>query len=295
MRRKGADGVKRIRHLLCCFTVLFLGLCLCQPVSASPGSEGENRVLSCTEVPLYLDAEYLGSGFLLDSVTYVPLLTFTEYMLGSACAVSWDQDTDTAVLSADGLELTVTDGSGYMTVNERCLYFEKGIYNVNGTLLVPVRALARVFCLGVEWDEERWTVLLDGGERGLFPSGGEYYSSDDLYWLSRVIFAEANTQPLSGMIGVGNVVLNRMGDESGCFGRTIFDVIFQPGQFDVVRNGTIYNAPSEDAVVAAKLCLEGYNTVGDSKWFVNPRIGISSWMWCNKTLQCSIADHTFFR
>ena len=285
--------MKYQRLALCCCAIVLAGLCLCPPVYASPG-DGD-RVLSCAVVPLYLDAEYLGSGFLLDSITYIPLLTFTEYMLGSECAVRWDQETDTAILSADGLELTVTVGSGYMTVNERCLYFEKGIYNVNGTILVPVRSLAKVFGLGVEWDEQNWTVLLDGSKSCLFPSGMEYYDENDLYWLSRVIFAEAGTQPLSGMIGVGNVVLNRRADESGCFGTTVFEVIFQPGQFDVARYGMIYNEPSEAATVAAKLCLEGYNTVGDSKWFVNPRIGISSWMWCNKTLQCSIADHTFFR
>ena len=61
-----------------------------------------------------------------------------------------------------------------------------------------------------------------------------------------------------------------------------------------VQNGTIYNEPSDDAVTAAKLCLEGYNTVGDSKWFLNPRIGISTWMQTYKTLECSIADHDFY-
>ena len=81
---------------------------------------------------------------------------------------------------------------------------------------------------------------------------------------------------------------------SGAFDRGIQGVIFQQGQFDVVPSGTIYLTPSEDAVTAAKLCLEGYNTVGDAKWFVNPAIGATGWFRTYKTLALTIADHDFY-
>ena len=251
-------------------------------------------MLSCTEIPLYSGSDYLGCGLLLDGVTYVPLLTFAQRMLGQSCATEWDQESSAVRISADGFELSLCLGQRYMTVNGRCLYLEEGAYNINGTILVPIRELAKVFSLGVEWIDADWSVLLDDSRQALFAPGEEFYNADDLYWLSRVIFSEAGTQPMAGMIGVGNVVLNRLHDEYGRFGSSVAEVVFQPGQFDVVNNGTIYNLPSEDALVAAKLCLEGYNTVGDSKWFLNPSIGISTWMWTHKTLHCSIADHEFY-
>lgn len=282
---------KRIISLFCAAALLFV----CKPPSVFAETEGrESVVIACTEIPLYAGEEYIGSGFLVDSVTYVPLLTFTEHMLGQDCTALWDQESNTATITADGLEMSLPTDREFMIVNGRYLLFEDGLYNVNGTILVPIRELAKVFSLGVEWDADNWAISIDNSRLGLFPSGEEFYNPDDLYWLSRVIFSEAGTQPMEGMIGVGNVVLNRLNDEYGSFGKSIMEVIFQPGQFDVVRNGTIYCEPSESAVIAAKLCMEGYNTVGESKWFLNPRIGISTWMWTYKTLHCSIADHEFY-
>ena len=279
-----------------CVLVLLIG-CGSLPAYAAEVSAKQVRervVITCTEIPLYAGGDYLGSGFLVDGVTYIPLLTFTEHMLGEDCDVAWDQETNTASITSDSLALSLTVSNGIMVANGRYLLFEDGLYNVNGTIIVPIRELAKVFSLGLEWDAEDWTIRIDDSAFRVLAPGEEFYDETDLYWLSRVIFSEAGTQPLEGMIGVGNVVLNRLHDSSGAFGSSVFEVIFQPGQFDVVNNGTIYREPSEEAVAAAKLCLEGCNTVGDSKWFLNPSIGISTWMWRYKTLSCSIADHEFY-
>ena len=90
------------------------------------------------------------------------------------------------------------------------------------------------------------------------------------------------------------MVLNRVNDDSGVFRDTIRGVIFQAGQFDVVASGAIYLSPNEESVVAAKLCLEGYNTVGDSKWFLNPSISSTGWFDTYRTYELSIADHMFY-
>jgi N-acetylmuramoyl-L-alanine amidase len=94
---------------------------------------------------------------------------------------------------------------------------------------------------------------------------------------------------------VGNVVLNRVADES-C-PDTIYDVIFDNKygvQFSVTTNGTIYMDPSEESIIAAKICLEGYSVVGDSIYFVNPDIGVSSWFVNTRTFVKSIGDHDFY-
>lgn len=76
------------------------------------------------------------------------------------------------------------------------------------------------------------------------------YNADDLYWLARIISAESRGESLDGKIAVGNVVLNRVA--SSDFPDTIYGVIFDDrwgGQFEPVRNGTIYQTPTEDSVL----------------------------------------------
>lgn len=258
-------------------------------------SEAEPMVLTCTDVPLYIDNIYLGSGIMMDSVIYVPLLSFTEFMLQDVCDVVWHQESGTATLVSDALIITVTTDDEYMMANDRYLYLADGAYNINGTIVVPIDTLAKIFHLRIEMDAAEWTLYIDNGEFEILSPGAEFYDEDDLYWLSHVIYSESGNQPMAGMIGVGNVVLNRAGDGTGIFRDTIEGVIFQSGQFDVVRSGSIYLTPSEGAVIAAKLCLEGYNTVGESKWFVNPQIGATSWFENHTTFEVSIADHAFYR
>lgn len=251
-------------------------------------------IIPYVDVPLYLDDECIGSGVMIDSVTYVPLLSFTEVMLGEECEATWDRESGSSVLSSDSLVITLSLDDFFMTANGRYLYLADGAYNLNGTILVPIRELAKVFCLEVEWDYDDWSVRIDASEKAVLESGDTFYDENDLYWLSRVIFAESGNQPLEGMIGVGNVVLNRMNDESDDFSDSIRGVIFQCGQFAVAETGAIYMKPSELAVSAAKMCLEGYNTVGDSKWFLNPKMSSSKWFDTYKELSYVIADHNFY-
>lgn len=75
------------------------------------------------------------------------------------------------------------------------------------------------------------------------------YVEEDLYWLSRAIYSESGNQPMKGRIAVGTVILNRVADEA--FPDTIQEVIFAPGQFSPVANGTIYRTPDEKSVIAA--------------------------------------------
>lgn len=42
---------------------------------------------------------------------------------------------------------------------------------------------------------------------------------------------------------------------------------------DPAADGSVLGEPDERSVIAACLCLEGYNTVGESLYFVNPDRG----------------------
>ena len=59
-------------------------------------------------------------------------------------------------------------------------------------------------------------------------------------------------------------------------------------------NGTIYSTPNAESVIAAKLCLDGANTVGDALYFVNPRATPGSWASRNRPYVATIGAHAFF-
>ena len=68
-----------------------------------------------------------------------------------------------------------------------------------------------------------------------------------MMWLSRILYAEANTEPLAGKIAVGNVIMNRV--KSPEFPDTIYSVIFDRKygvQFTPVANGSVYNNANEE-------------------------------------------------
>ena len=93
------------------------------------------------------------------------------------------------MIEGEAFSLSLTMDQGYMTVNDRYVYFEDGVYNINGTILAPIQELSRVFCLGLEIDKEEWALRIDASESQLFDHGAEYYDADSLYWLSHVIYS----------------------------------------------------------------------------------------------------------
>lgn len=122
-------------------------------------------------------------------------------------------------------------------------------------------------------------------------------AATDLYWLSRIIQAEAEAEPYAGKVAVGNVILNRV--SSADFPNTIKGVIFQYSnglpQFSPVADGTIYNTPSADSIRAAKDALAGARPVGSSMFFFNPDKSAGSWIVANKTFVMRIGNHVFYR
>lgn len=122
------------------------------------------------------------------------------------------------------------------------------------------------------------------------------YSQDDLYWLSRIIEAEAGSEPYNGKVAVGNVILNRV--KSKEFPNTIHGVIFEYygsiPQFSPVANGSIYNNPSQESIQAAKDALNGARPVGNATYFFNSAKASGSWIVKNKTYLSRIGGHAFY-
>jgi len=234
----------------------------------------------------------VGEAAIIHSVTYVPLRAFCE--LAGADKITWNAKTRTAAVTVGTYTLYVTDGSFYVQVAGRYIHTGETVRNIDDRLFVPIRTLAKVFSMKVEWNNASRTVVLTRtGERLLDASA--YYNADDLYWLSRIINAEAGGESLEGKIAVGNVVLNRK--DSSLYPNTVYGVIFDRKhgtQFTPVATGTIYRTPSSESVIAAKICLEGHSISREALFFMNPRIATSNWIAKNCRFLFRIGNHDFY-
>lgn len=113
----------------------------------------------------------------------------------------------------------------------------------------------------------------------------------DLEWLARVISAEARGESLQGQIAVGAVVMNRVQDRR--FPDSVYEVIFQSGQFTSVDNGSIYRTPTASAYRAARLALAGFDPTGGSVYFYNPRlVSRGNWIRSRPVIK-TIGNHDF--
>lgn len=220
--------------------------------------------------------------------TYVSLRTVAE-LLAPAAKVSWENGA--AWVRGEGLALSARPGDVWLTVNDRALYVPHGVLLENGRTLVPIRVLAEALGGSVDWNRETGITLTAGGGQAAAPA----YTADELYWMSRIISAESRGEPLAGKLAVGTVVLNRVVSDE--FPDSIHDVIFDRKwgvQFEPVANGTIYNEPTPESVLAAKLVLEGAREAGGSLYFLAPDLTENHWIMENREFVVTIGCHWFY-
>ena len=226
-----------------------------------------------------------------------PSAAWTPYVtLAALCqaadgyTLSWNGTA--AALTAEDLELTATPGALYVEVNGRALYVEHEVQVRDGRIALPLEVLAEAAGLQLTWDEVEGAAWLSTDQAQ--PASASY-PAEDLYWLSRIISAESRGEPLLGQIAVGNVILNRV--ESSQYPDTVEGVVFDTKygvQFQPVSNGTIYDAPASSSLVAAKLCLEGTDVVGESLYFFSPALSAGRWIVSNATYYTTIGGHQFY-
>lgn len=245
------------------------------------------------KVAVYIDGRtYSGSILFKDSVTYVGIRDFSNFM--GASDVSWDSETKTAAVRADNLRISSENSCNYIIANERYLWAATGIFIRSGTMFVPLRTIAKAFNCNVNWDGTDFAAYVTKNP-GEIQWGDEFYDSDEVYWLSRIINAEAGVEPFIGKIAVGNVVLNRV--RSPQYPDTVYGVIFDSKfgvQFTPAANGTVYNEPNTDSIIAAKLCLDGARLSDRALFFVNDAIAENSWVRDNRPYITTIGSHNFY-
>lgn len=271
-------------NLILVFVVCLLCVLCCGSALADEAEE-----TGYSEAPVYVDGMLSCRGYVIDGGVYVSLESVCG-VLGYDVTASYDIDIDTLTVEVAGIVISADADDDYMCANGRYIYLPNGYYEINGTAVFPVEAVAKIFTLSVSTSTDDGGVIFGTANEAILTSGDEFYNADDLYWMSRIITWESGNQPVAGQIAVGNVVLNRVASDG--FPNTIKEVIFQCGQFAPAMNGVIYGDPYDISVVCAKLTLEGYNTVGDALFFQTGRYGAVADM---AEYVCTIGDHNFFR
>ena len=235
-----------------------------------------------------VDGEELsGRAFAQEDVTYIQLTALLE-ALGGWEAV-WDTQEGAATAETDLFTLTVpflesrvlADSFPFETAGESMVLY--------GSTYVPLRSIANL--LGARVEFSGWDAPVR-----VLTTPQRTYTEEDLHWLSRIISAESQGETLRGQIAVGNVILNRV--DSDEFPDTIKEVIFDRKngvQFEPISNQTIYNEPTEQSVLAARLVLAGADMAGDSLYFFNPALSQGLWVRQNRTYFTTIGCHMFFQ
>ena len=202
-----------------------------------------------------------------------------------------DDEGNTASVVQETLSMTVSVEVPYIVANGRYLYAKDSIVILNDCVAAPVRTLAKVFNLGVDYDAEAQAVLLTHSEDSdaYLEPGDSYYDADALFWLSRIIYAESGNQILDGKIAVGNVVMNRV--NSSKFPDNIYDVLNQKNQFSPASTLS-KRTPNNGSELAAKLVLDGAQVVPTALYF-NMK-GMSSYAARHRPYVTTIGDHDFF-
>lgn len=252
----------------------------------------KNRsVYAYERTPVYVLGKRLSvSAIRIDGAYYIPSRAAAESL---GASYNYNSATRTSVMRLGAMTLTATDGNYTVYASDRPLFsLSPTVIMSDGRMYIPADSFAKAVGLTLSRDG---AIRLSGSLRPL-DSARDFYREDEVFWLARIIHAESEGEPLIGKIAVGNVVLNRV--KSRDYPSTIYGVIFDRKygvQFSPVLDGTIYNAPSYDSVLAAKICLEGFDLSEGALFFLRPELSTSSWIPNNRRYLFSVGKHDFYK
>jgi N-acetylmuramoyl-L-alanine amidase len=237
-----------------------------------------------------------GRVFNLGGTTYVPMFKFADWLGVFTYSTHEKGGVITGTVEGKNLKITATEGSLYISANGRYFYTVGEVLEISGEIYVPIRPLVKALNCYVDYDSSTNCFVVRSGDTSLLKHDWQVYNPNDVYWLARIISAEARGESFTGKMAVGNVVLNRM--RSAQFPNTIKDVIFDTKygvQFSPTANGTIYNEPTAESIIAAKVCIEGYSLSSEILYFFNPKYSTATWIKNNRPYAFTIQNHEFYK
>lgn len=262
------------KRLVCLLLALFTLL-------SCPLLAGAEEEAAPSQFYIFVDGQEVADAHVIleNGVTYVSAYNVARALVPDT-TVTWESE---LVLTGTGYTLSASPARPYIVCNDRYLYAPGQIklHPENGDLLLPVRLLARALGAPLGWDG--YGVYLSTSGTPL-ESGESFYDADTLDVLARVVRHESGNQPLEGQIAVAAVILHR----SAGNGITAREAVNAPGQFP----GALNADPETRHYIAAKLAMDGADTVPGAYWFNG--VGKACWASRNKRLLYTIGGHAFY-
>ena len=140
--------------------------------------------------------------------------------------------------------------------------------------------------------EDMTTYCVDLPEMVIKASDKIQIDTADWIRIAKTVESESGNQPDSGKIAVANVIINRAENRK----TSIFNIIYEKGQFDGVRTKAFRREPSDKSLRAAKLALLGVRVIPrEVEFFHNSKISTDKkWIrYINQYSYVIIGDHTF--
>ncbi len=298
----------RLSSALMLLTTLF-SLCSFTVSAAQPEISSESRDVTRKYLSVYgVKSKQLGSyarksvyingkvadysGRIIDGVAYLPVKSFIEDIAGAK--VSYSSATKTLTAYGNGYNISISDGAYVLYSSDRPMFsMMPAVVLSDGNMYAPITTLSRALGVSISYNGSYVSV---SGKASPIAHASKFYREDEVYWLARIINAESRGEPLLGQIAVGGVVLNRV--KSSLYPNTIWSVIFDKKygvQFSPILDGSIYAEPTYTAILAAKICLDGFSLSDDTLFFLYPRASTSSWIPHNREYVFTIGKHDFYK
>lgn len=210
----------------------------------------------------YFVIEYRGrEGFVIDD-----FLSLRDYRVGRVnasyvivrAAASTESEKLTTLDDGDKVNVYGEDGDFYrVTANEYVGYISKQFINISDSSSSS-SSYSSSKSSSSKSDSSSSSSSSKNYSRNTTPGS---YTDDDLYLVAQLIYAEGKGQSVEGYQAMASVVYNRL--TSKRFPNSIYDVVFQSGQFTVVNKGSFLETkPSSRAKDAVqKVFVEGVVTL----------------------------------
>ena len=254
------------------------------------------HVARTSSLPVFADGEtYPGEVRLEDGTAWVALREFSLFASDGTARIEWDPERRSALVSAAGLDMTAEEGERILEANGRLLWCAGPAYIDGEVMFVTLRQISAAFGYECRYDGERRAAILERSRGAILP-GGEAREAEDVYWLAKIIEAEAGAEPFLGKLAVGAVILNRV--DSDEFPGTVREVIFDTAggvQFTPTENGTIWEEAGEESVRAALVTLDNPRLWDGIAYFLNPSISRSLWIPAAREYAFTVGGHDFYR
>lgn len=218
-----------------------------------------------------------GPPFIIEGTTMVPIRFIAEAL---GAQVSWDSKNQSVSLTKQDININLTINQKEALVNGQSKKLTQAPVIQNNRTYVPLRFISDKMRKDVEWEQSQRMIFISKSKQ-----------ASDVFWLAKLVEAEAADEPFEGKVAVAAVVINRT--QSILFPKTIKSVIFDSTQFTPVHTKRIFGMkPKPETVRAVEEAMAGGDPTKGALYFYNPRKTNNRFLH-SRTITMTIGNHRF--